>query len=177
MAFPGATPSIQLNSSEQITPTAEARSSMKIGYSRVSTKGQNGSLDPAEGSVGRRVAHMFEVRLTGANSAKPGLEAALDNMCNNDVLVVTRLDQLGSHGPGHPADDRGTGPAGRRGDRAQTRAEHFHEGEQAHGDGRSGLTEFERDLLIEPTKEGAPMPVPRAVWPAPNRSSRPSRCE
>ena len=105
---------------------------MKIGYARVSTKGQSESLETQRGALeAAGCARVFEDTISGAKSARPGLKAALDYMRDDDVLVVTRLDRLGRTA-------------------LDTRTK----------EGRlmvtimSGLAEFERDLLIERTKEG-----------------------
>ena len=69
---------------------------MKVGYARVSTKGQSESLETQRGALeAAGCARVFEDVLSGAKASRPGLRAALDYMRDDDVLVVTRLDRLG----------------------------------------------------------------------------------
>ena len=68
---------------------------MKIGYARVSTDEQNLDLQRSalEAAGCERV---FEDRgISGAESARPGLAAALGALGAGDVLVVWKLDRLG----------------------------------------------------------------------------------
>ena len=68
---------------------------MKIGYARVSTDEQNLDLQRAalEAAGCERV---FEDRgISGADSASPGLAAALGALGAGDVLAVWKLDRLG----------------------------------------------------------------------------------
>lgn len=69
---------------------------MKIGYARVSSKRQEESLETQREtleSVG--CEKVFTDQISGAKSQRPGLDAVLDYMRTDDVLVVTRLDRLG----------------------------------------------------------------------------------
>lgn len=128
---------------------------MKVGYARVSTKGQSESLETQrEALEAAGCTRVFQDTISGAKAARPGLKAALDYMRDDDVLVVTRLDRLG-----RTALDtlRTIEDLGKRDvavivmkPELDTRTK----------EGRlmvtimSGLAEFERDLLIERTKEG-----------------------
>lgn len=70
---------------------------MKVGYARVSTKDQEGSLE-GQGAALQAVgcSKVFSDRLSGAKSARPGLTDALAYLRDGeDTLVVTRLDRLG----------------------------------------------------------------------------------
>ena len=128
---------------------------MKVGYARVSTKGQSESLETQrEALEAAGCARVFQDTISGAKAARPGLKAALDYMRDDDVLVVTRLDRLGRTA----LDTLRTIEKLAQQDVAvivmkpelDTRTK----------EGRlmvtimSGLAEFERDLLIERTKEG-----------------------
>lgn len=69
---------------------------MKIGYARVSTRGQ------AESSNNQRqqleqygCKKIFTDVASGRRTSRPGLQAALDYARETDSLVVTRLDRLG----------------------------------------------------------------------------------
>lgn len=70
---------------------------MLIGYARVSTRDQDGSLGGQEAAL--RAAgceKVFSDRLSGAKADRPGLAAALEYLRDGeDVLVVARLDRLG----------------------------------------------------------------------------------
>jgi DNA invertase Pin-like site-specific DNA recombinase len=67
---------------------------MLIGYARVSTQDQNADLQrDALQQVG--CEKLFTDTLSGAKTARPGLEEALDFLRPGDVLVVWRLDRLG----------------------------------------------------------------------------------
>jgi DNA invertase Pin-like site-specific DNA recombinase len=67
---------------------------MLIGYARVSTDDQNLNLQrDALRSAG--CDQIYEDHLSGACSARPGLEQALEMARAGDILVVWRLDRLG----------------------------------------------------------------------------------
>lgn len=67
---------------------------MKIGYARVSTDDQNLSLqkDALHAAGCERI---FEDRMSGTKSERPGLSDAMAFMREGDTLVVWRLDRLG----------------------------------------------------------------------------------
>ena len=67
---------------------------MLIGYARVSTHDQNLDLqrDALEAAGCER---LYEDRLSGAASARPGLEKLREVLRAGDTLVVWRLDRLG----------------------------------------------------------------------------------
>lgn len=128
---------------------------MKIGYTRVSTKAQGESLDTQrEVLKAAGCSKIFEDVISGAKSDRPGLFAALEYMRDDDVLVVTRLDRLGRTA----LDTLRTIDDMARRDLAviimkpelDTRSK---EGKLMVAI-MSGLAEFERDLLIERTREG-----------------------
>jgi len=67
---------------------------MLIGYARVSTHDQNLDLQrDALKAVGCK--KVYEDQVSGSKAARPGLEAALDDLRAGDTLVVWRLDRLG----------------------------------------------------------------------------------
>jgi DNA invertase Pin-like site-specific DNA recombinase len=69
---------------------------MKIGYARVSTKDQEGSLEGQHAALeAEGCERVFEDRLSGARADRPGLREAMDYARTGDVLVVARLDRLG----------------------------------------------------------------------------------
>ncbi len=67
---------------------------MKIGYARVSTDEQNLDLQlQALATAG--CGEVFQDRLSGVTSARPGLLAALERVQEGDTLTVWRIDRLG----------------------------------------------------------------------------------
>ena len=67
-----------------------------IGYARVSTTDQDLSLQlEALRQAGCRDAWIFRDTISGARTARPGLEACLRALEPGDTLVVWRLDRLG----------------------------------------------------------------------------------
>lgn len=69
---------------------------MLIGYARVSTREQVESLAAQrETLTAAGCQKVYEDQASGVKAARPGLEAALEFMREDDVLVVTRLDRLG----------------------------------------------------------------------------------
>jgi DNA invertase Pin-like site-specific DNA recombinase len=71
---------------------------MLIGYMRVSSDGdrQNTNLQrDALTKAGVDERHLFEDKVSGAKSNRPGLQQALDYVREGDVLVVWKLDRLG----------------------------------------------------------------------------------
>lgn len=67
----------------------------KIGYARVSTDDQNLDLQrDALRAAGCSVIHEDQ-GVSGRITARPGLDAALGQLCPGDTLVVWRLDRLG----------------------------------------------------------------------------------
>ena len=128
---------------------------MLIGYARVSTKRQGDSLDTQRETLeGYGCEKVFTDTISGAKSQRPGLDAAVEYMRDGDALVVTRLDRLGRTALDtlrtiHDLDARGV-PVVMLDPALDTRTK----------EGKlmvtimSGLAEWERDLLIERTKEG-----------------------
>ena len=66
---------------------------MKLGFARVSTEDQRLDLQRArlkEGGCGK----LFEEKVSGAARGRPALERLLQELRDDDILVVTRLDRL-----------------------------------------------------------------------------------
>lgn len=71
---------------------------MLIGYARVSTSKQGQSLDTQRDALidaGCDPIHIYSDTISGTNWQRPGLDDALAYMHPDDTLVVTRLDRLG----------------------------------------------------------------------------------
>lgn len=71
---------------------------MLIGYARVSTSKQGQSLDTQRDALidaGCDPDHIYADTISGTNWQRPGLDDALAYMRPDDTLVVTRLDRLG----------------------------------------------------------------------------------
>lgn len=71
---------------------------MKIGYARVSTARQGQSLGTQREALidaGCDPRHLYSDTISGAKWQRPGLTDALGYMRRGDTLVVTRLDRLG----------------------------------------------------------------------------------
>jgi DNA invertase Pin-like site-specific DNA recombinase len=66
---------------------------MRIGYARVSTDDQH--LDLQKDALSKvECDKIFEDKISGAKSDRPGLKAALEYVREGDTLVVWRLDRL-----------------------------------------------------------------------------------
>lgn len=71
---------------------------MLIGYMRVSSDGDRQSTDLQRDALikaGVDPRHIFEDRISGAKTKRPGLEKALEFLQQGDCLVVWKLDRLG----------------------------------------------------------------------------------
>lgn len=70
---------------------------MKVGYARVSTRDQEGSLQGQGAALAAAgCSKVFHDRMSGAKADRPGLSEALSYLRDGeDVLVVARLDRLG----------------------------------------------------------------------------------
>src|SRR5262249_49519280 len=71
------------------------RTSMLIGYARVSTQDQ--TLDLQTDALSRAGCEkIFTDTMSGAKSERPGLQDAMNHLRAGDTLVVWRLDRVGS---------------------------------------------------------------------------------
>ncbi|WP_145577058.1 recombinase family protein [Yersinia mollaretii] len=67
---------------------------MLIGYIRVSTNDQNTELQ-RKALVSAHCEQIFEDKISGKSSDRPGLKRAMRAMSEGDTLVVWKLDRLG----------------------------------------------------------------------------------
>ncbi|MEV5700631.1 recombinase family protein [Streptomyces anthocyanicus] len=74
--------------------TKQSRTGHLIGYKRVSTKAQDAQLQ-ADALSEAGCSKVFEDKLSGKNTERPGLLAALEYMREGDTLCVWKLDRLG----------------------------------------------------------------------------------
>ncbi|MEU9653030.1 MULTISPECIES: recombinase family protein [Streptomyces] len=72
----------------------QSSTSHLIGYKRVSTKAQDAQLQ-ADAMSEAGCGKVFEDKLSGKNTERPGLLAALEYMREGDTLCVWKLDRLG----------------------------------------------------------------------------------
>lgn len=128
---------------------------MKIGYARVSTRAQGDSLGTQEAILrAEGCARVFRDTISGARSSRPEFDKMLEQLRPGDVVCATRLDRLGRTA----LDTLKVIDELSRRDVAvvllrpeiDTRTK---EGKLMAGV-MSHLAEFERDLLIERTREG-----------------------
>lgn len=67
---------------------------MKFGYARVSTQDQNLHLQ-TEALTKAGCKKIFDDKISGSRSERPGLSQALEMLRDGDTLVVWKLDRLG----------------------------------------------------------------------------------
>lgn len=66
----------------------------RIGYARVSTRDQN--LDLQLGALNKAGCdRIYQDKISGTKSRRPGLDQALEHLREGDTLVVWKLDRLG----------------------------------------------------------------------------------
>src|SRR5262249_45548813 len=86
----------QKNGQLAIFSRQENNTSMLIGYARVSTNEQNLDLQrDALIKAGVAAKDIYTDKVTGVQSERPGLQAALSHLRAGDTFMVWRLDRLG----------------------------------------------------------------------------------
>lgn len=128
---------------------------MKIGYARVSTRSQGDSLDTQEETLREKGCEkVFRDTISGAKSSRPEFDKMLDQVRPGDVIMATRLDRLGRTA----LDTLRTIDELAKRDIAVVLLKPELDSRSKEGKLMvtimSGLAEFERDLLIERTREG-----------------------
>lgn len=126
---------------------------MKIGYARISTIDQNTGLQlDALNAAGCET--IFEDKVSGSSSKRPGLDRALASLGQGDQLIVWRLDRLGRSLP-HLIEV--IAAIGEKGAGFKSLTESIDTGTAG---GRlvfhmmGALAEFERSLIVERTSAG-----------------------
>jgi DNA invertase Pin-like site-specific DNA recombinase len=126
---------------------------MKIGYARVSTQDQNLELQK-KALTKAGCKKVFEDKVSGSRSARPGLDAALGVLREGDALVVWKLDRLG-RSVKHLVDL--VGELNRQGVQFQSLTDSINTGTPS---GRfffhvmASLAQMERELVVERTRAG-----------------------
>lgn len=128
---------------------------MKIGYARVSTRAQGDSLGTQEEILrAEGCTKVFRDTISGARSSRPGFDKMLEQLRPGDVVYATRLDRLGRTALDtlKVIDDLSKRDVAvvllRPELDTRTKEGKLMAGVMSH------LAEFERDLLIERTREG-----------------------
>lgn len=130
---------------------------MLIGYARVSTSRQGQSLDTQREALidaGCDPAHIYTDTISGTKWQRPGLDAALAYARADDTLVVTRLDRLGRN-----LVDTVTTIADLAERDINVRVlepalDTSRPGDKVVVNVMASLAEWERDLLVQRTREG-----------------------
>lgn len=130
---------------------------MKIGYARVSTSRQSESLATQREALlqtGCDPEKFFSDVISGANWSRPGLDAALEFMRGEDTLVVTRLDRLGRNLYETVATIADLGARDINVQILEPALDTSRPSDKVVINVMASLAEWERELLIERTKEG-----------------------
>lgn len=128
---------------------------MKIGYARVSTRSQGDSLDTQEATLrAKGCERVYRDTISGAKSSRPEFDQMLAALRPGDEVYATRLDRLGRTALDtlHTVDELNASGVHvillKPELDTRTKEGKLMAGIMAH------LAEFERDLLIERTREG-----------------------
>jgi len=136
---------------------------VKIGYARVSTREQ--TLETQLSRLANAGCEMFfEERISGAKGRRPGLEAMLDQLRKDDVVVVTKLDRLARSTAellriSEALIEKGTGIQSLDEPWADTTSPAGKMILTVFG----GIAEFERSLILARTEEGRKAAMARGV--------------
>lgn len=129
---------------------------MKVGYARVSTRDQEGSLEGQEAALRQAgCSKIFRDRLSGARADRPGLAEAMAYLRDGeDALVVTRLDRLGRSLPDALRTVQGLADRGIGLQALDVQLDTSTASGRLMLNMLLMLAEWERDLLRERTREG-----------------------
>lgn len=130
---------------------------MLIGYIRVSTSRQGQSLDTQREALvdaGCNPNHIYEDTISGAKWSRPGLDKALEYMRPDDTLVVTRLDRLGRNLADTVTTIANLAERGINVRVLEPALDTSRPGDKVVVNIMASLAEWERDLLVQRTREG-----------------------
>lgn len=128
---------------------------MKIGYARVSTHRQQDSLEAQQQALtAYGCEKIYSDKLSGIKPDRPGLNAAIDYMRNEDSLVVTRLDRLGRSALDILRTVQELDARGIRIEALDTQLDTRTPAGKLVLSVLASMAEFERNLIVERTHEG-----------------------
>lgn len=128
---------------------------MNIGYARISTRGQNESLQHQEESLTAHGCERFYTDIASGNkSTRIGLEQAKAYAREGDTIVVTRLDRLGRSTIDTLKTVKELDERGIRIEALDTQLDTSPPAGRLVLSVITSLAAWERDLLIERTQEG-----------------------
>lgn len=130
---------------------------MLIGYARVSTARQGQSLDIQRDQLidaGCDPADIYTDTISGTKWQRPGLDAALAYMRDGDTLVATRLDRLGRNLVETVTTISDLAERGINVRVLEPSLDTSRPADKVVVNVMASLAEWERDLLVERTREG-----------------------
>lgn len=128
---------------------------MLIGYARVSTQHQQDSLTAQQEALeAYGCQKIYSDQLSGAKSDRPGLVAALDYAREGDSIVVTRLDRLGRSTVDILRTVQDLDARGITIEALDTQLDTRTPAGRLVLSVFASMAEFERDLIVERTREG-----------------------
>lgn len=130
---------------------------MKIGYARVSTNRQGQSLDVQRDALvdaGCDAQHLYSDTISGTKWSRPGLTDALNYLRPGDTLVVTRLDRLGRNLYETVTTIADLAERGINVQVLEPALDTSRPADKVVVNVMASLAEWERDLLVERTREG-----------------------
>lgn len=130
---------------------------MYIGYARVSTARQGQSLDTQREALvaaGCDADRIYSDTISGTKWQRPGLDAALSYMRADDTLVVTRLDRLGRNLVETVTTISDLAERGINVKVLEPALDTSRPADKVVVNVMASLAEWERDLLVQRTREG-----------------------
>ena len=130
---------------------------MYIGYARVSTARQGQSLDTQREALvaaGCDTDRIYSDTISGTKWQRPGLDAALSYMRADDTLVVTRLDRLGRNLVETVTTISDLADRGINVKVLEPALDTSRPADKVVVNVMASLAEWERDLLVQRTREG-----------------------
>lgn len=130
---------------------------MLLGYARVSTSRQGQSLDTQREALvddGCDPRHIYTDTISGTKWQRPGLDAALAYARADDTLVVTRLDRLGRNLVDTVTTIADLAERGINVRVLEPALDTSRPADKVVVNVMASLAEWERDLLVQRTREG-----------------------